>query len=236
MKYAFVDFRISSLEQSNLEKLGCDVIVCPPSFLLYKAICGHPDILLHFIDSKNIVLHRDIENNFKAKLSDMGFITSLSKSSLCNNYPKDIILNAVNTKDLFVHNLKYTDETLLNSISQKKISVNQGYTKCSTVILNDNLFITSDKTIYEALINEKKEVLLLPPGHISLPGLNYGFIGGTCGMFNDNTLVLYGNLNKYYYGELVLDFLYKNNISPIFLNNDTLIDRGSIFFLDSPNK
>jgi len=74
--------------------------------------------------------------------------------------------------------------------------------------------------------------LLLPPGDIELPGLNYGFIGGSCGLLDEKYLVFYGNLKNYKYGSEVLAFLDKYNITPIYLSDSNLIDRGSIFFLD----
>ncbi len=76
------------------------------------------------------------------------------------------------------------------------------------------------------------DVLLLPPGDIILPGLDYGFIGGTCGLLDNNTLAFYGNLNMYKYGDKVLNFLKKHNVKPIFLSRGKLIDRGSIFCID----
>ena len=45
----------------------------------------------------------------------------LSKNSLNDTYPKDIILNALITKEYFVHNTKYTDENLLKNVQYKKI-------------------------------------------------------------------------------------------------------------------
>jgi len=62
--------------------------------------------------------------------------------------------------------------------------------------------------------------------------LNYGFIGGTCGMVDSKTIVFYGNLDLYPHGNLIKIFLDKHGITPISLANSQLIDRGSIYFLD----
>lgn len=231
LKYAFVDYRISKEEKYNLESLGCTVITCPPSPLLYEAISGHPDILVHLISNKQVIVHKDIDFNFIQLLKNLNLEIHYSLDSLKDTYPYDIILNAVNLKDYFIHNLKFTDKNLLNNLSKKKlINVNQGYTKCSTAIIKDNAIITSDTSIYQALKNEPIDVLLLPSGDIILPGLNYGFIGGTCGKVDDK-IVFYGTLEKYKYGDLVLDFLKKHQMIPFYLSDTPLIDRGSILFL-----
>jgi hypothetical protein len=230
MKYAFVDYRITHEEKYNLEKLGCTVVCCPPSNLLYPSISGHPDILIHFIKKDSIIVHKDISAIFIDTIKNFGFKVCYSEASLKDKYPYDITLNAVNLKDHFIHNLNFTDKNLLSYVSYKKlIHVKQGYTKCSTCIVNDNAIITSDKSIYKAAKSENIDVLLLPPGNISLPGLNYGFIGGTCGLM-DNKLIFYGNLKNYRYGNLVLDFLKKYEVEPVYLSNNELIDRGSILF------
>ncbi|KGN03543.1 hypothetical protein Z969_00820 [Clostridium novyi A str. 4570] len=232
MKTLIVDYRISEEEKSSLINLGYKIIACPPSNKLYYAICGHPDILIHIINKKNIIVHKDTPNDFIQLLKTLGMNVILSKNSLDSKYPKDIILNAVNLSNYFVHYLKNTDEVLLNEMKKEKkklINTKQGYTKCSTAIVNDNAIMTSDTTIAKTLKDENIDVLLLPPGDIELPGLDYGFIGGTCGLIENNTLAFYGDLENYIYGKEVLDFLKKHKVEPVFLRKGKLIDRGSIF-------
>ncbi|NMM64049.1 hypothetical protein HBE96_15485 [Clostridium sp. P21] len=234
MKYAIVDFRTSFEEKNNLMNLGYEVLICPPSDLLYEAVCGHPDILLHIISDDTIMVHKDINKEFINKLTSMNFKVVFSQNSLEEKYPYDIFLNSVNMPNLFVHNLKYTDPNLMLYVKNKKlINVRQGYTKCSTAIVNEKAVMTSDKSIAKALLAENIDVLLLPPKDILLPGLNYGFIGGCCGLLDKNTMAFYGNLNNYLYGNEVINFLNKYNIKPIFLSSGKLIDRGSIFIIEN---
>ncbi|AKN32548.1 hypothetical protein Ccar_17455 [Clostridium carboxidivorans P7] len=233
MKYAIVDFRISDEEKGNLKKLGYEILICPPSNLLYEAVCGHPDILLHIISEDTIMVHKDMNKEFVDKLISINFKVVFSQNNLQEKYPYDIFLNSVNMPNLFVHNIKYTDPNLMLYIKDKKtINVKQGYTKCSTAIVNDKAIITSDKSIAKALINENIDVLLLPPGDILLPGLNYGFIGGCCGLLNKHSMAFYGNLENYLYGDEVIKFLEKYDINPIYLSSGKLIDRGSIFIVN----
>lgn len=233
MKYALVDYRINIIEKSNLEKLGCTVITCPPYEKLYKAVCGHPDMLVHVIDRKSILVHKNMPTHFVELLESLNFNVLKSHSSILAKYPYDIALNAVNLSSLFMHYLKYTDATLLDKVKNKiLINVKQGYTKCSTAVVSESAIITSDKSIANSLKSTDIDVLLLPPGDIDLPGLDYGFIGGCCGKVDDTTLAFYGDLSYYTYGKEVLSFLKKHNVKPVYLRNGKLIDRGSIFVVD----
>lgn len=233
MKYALVDYRINSVEKSNLEKLGCTVLLCPPYAKLYEAVCGHPDMLIHIIDNDNILVHKDMPLHFVQLLKSLNFNVLKSHSSISAKYPYDIALNALNLPNLFVHYLKYTDEILLDKIKNKiLINVKQGYSKCSTAIISEKAIMTSDKGIAVSLKSNKIDVLLLPPGDIELPGLDYGFIGGCCGKINDSTLAFYGDLSHYTYGNEVLSFLKKHKVEPVYLRNGKLIDRGSIFVVN----
>jgi hypothetical protein len=234
MKYAFIDFRTSNEEKLNLINLGYEILVCPPSNFLYDAVCGHPDMLLHIIDSKTIMVHKDMNENFVDKLKNLNFNVVFSKNTLKYTYPEDVILNSVCLDNLFIHNLKYTDDNLLAYMNSKKIlNVKQGYTKCSTAVISEKSIITSDKNIAKTLSKENIDVLLLPPGDIELPGLDYGFIGGCCGLLDKNSIAFYGDLNCYAYGNIVLEFLKKNNVKPIFLKSGKLVDRGSLFITEN---
>ncbi|MCB2293789.1 hypothetical protein LGK95_09675 [Clostridium algoriphilum] len=231
MKNVIVDFRITSEEKENLISRGFDLLICPPSNLLYKAVEGHPDMLMH-ISGNNIVVHKNMDDEFIHKLGLQSYKVYKSNLTLKTKYPHDICLNSLSIANLFVHSINFTDTKLLSLLKDKKlINVNQGYTKCSTCIVNDHAIITSDVTIAKALSLERIDVLLIPPGDILLPGLNYGFIGGATGLIEDNVLAFYGHLDYYLYGKEVLQFLKKHNVEPVFLRTGKLIDRGSIFRL-----
>ncbi len=196
------------MKKKQFRKNNIKVILCPSSPLLYPAVCGHPDMLLHIMDNKNIILHKNMDKEFVELLKNFGINVILSSNSLKDKYPTDIMLNALNIGDIFMHKLNYTDPTLLSLIKHKKLlDTSQGYSKCSTAIVSENAVITSDMKIGKILKENYIDVLLLPPGDIILPGLDYGFIGGTCGLLDNNTLAFYGNLNMYKYGDKVLNFL-----------------------------
>ncbi|MGH4051509.1 MAG: DUF6873 family GME fold protein [Clostridium sp.] len=226
-----IDFRTDKEEKEHLVSLGYNLLICPPSSLLYDAVCGHPDMLMHICDN-NIVVHKDMDSEFIQDLVLLNYKVHKSNLSLKIEYPYDVSLNALSIGNLLVHSINSTDPALLSFFKHKKlINVKQGYTKCSTCIVNDHAIITADVSISKALTPMKIDVLLLPPGDILLPGLNYGFIGGATGLLENNVLAFYGHLDHYLYGKEVLEFLKKHKVEPVFLRNGKLIDRGSILRL-----
>jgi len=229
MNNLIVDFRIHNEESEYLISRGYTLLVCPPSNVLYDAVCGHPDMLMHIIGN-SIIVHKNMPSEFIQELALLNYKVFKSNLTLQKLYPYNVGLNSLTIDNLFVHNLKFTDTKLLSLLINKKIiNVKQGYTKCSTCIVNNHAIITSDPSIAKALSLEKIDVLLVPPGDILLPGLNYGFIGGATGLIEDNILAFYGHLDHYLYKKEVLIFLKKHKVEPVFLRNGKLIDRGSIF-------
>lgn len=233
--YAFVDYRITDEEMANLLKLNLEVIKIPKCNKIYDAINGHPDIQMNILKNNtnnDLIIHKDISQNFRNILEEKRIKYIVSEKSLESSYPSDIILNALILKDYFIHTLAYTDENLFNS-QKSKINVNvpQGYTKCSVLPINENALITSDKGIYKILNTYGFDILLLPPGDILLPSLNYGFIGGAGGMISPHKIAFFGELDQYKYGNQVKKFLLKHGVTPIYLRKGKLIDRGSLFVL-----
>lgn len=233
--YAFTDYRITDEEILNLSKLNIEVIKIPKCNRVYEAINGHPDIQINVLKNSTnnkLIVHKDISEDFRNILEEKNIKYIVSEKSLERSYPSDIILNALILKDYFIHTLAYTDENLFNSqISKINVNVPQGYTKCSVLPINENALITSDKGIYNVLKEYDFDILLLPPGDILLPSLDYGFIGGTGGMISNNRIAFFGELDYYKYGNEVKSFLSRHGVSPIYLKKGKLIDRGSLIVL-----
>lgn len=232
MKYAVVDYRISLEEIYNLENLGYKILKCPKSSEVYEAINGHPDIQMHVVDEKNIILQRNADNFFMESLASCGYNLIKSSHSLKDKYPRDIILNSYSTESFFIHNTLYTDQQLLCRVQDKIIiNVKQGYTKCSILPVDNKAVITNDPSIERSLKKYDFDVLLLPYGDISLPGFNYGFIGGCGGKTSLGEMCFFGHLKYYKYKNEIINFLNRYNIKPIYLYNGPLIDRGSLFVI-----
>lgn len=233
--HCFIDYRVTKEELLILSKLNMNPILVPKCSEVYEAINGHPDIQLNILKNKSsdkVIIQKNISQDFKEvlKLNNIKYI--VSKNSLSNTYPNDIILNSLILENQFIHTLKYSDENLLKSQSSKThINVPQGYTKCSILPVRDNALITSDKGIFNSLKTFDFDILLLPPGDILLPSLNYGFIGGVGGMISNNKMAFFGDLDNYKWGNEIKKFLFKYDVSPIALRKGKLIDRGSLLTL-----
>ena len=190
---------------------------------VYPEISTHADILLCQLGlwEKAQVFHGDPEK-------------------LARNYPGNICYNAVCTGKYFIHNLQYTDPDLLAAAGTKaeaehtnltKIHVKQGYTRCSLLPVDDRSFITSDTGIAKTLADYDTDVLLISPGHILLPGFDYGFIGGTGGglpLASRRRLVVNGNIETHPDYKKIATFLEDRDIDLYDPNNSPLMDIGSI--------
>lgn len=230
MKKCFVDSRISPKEFEKLSKENITIFKVPSSTKLYSAISSHPDIQINILNKNKIIVHKEFYLNCSENLSDVEII--FTDSTLESTYPNNIFLNAVNLKEFFIHNLKFTDKKLLDQVNDKTlINVKQGYTKCSCAIVNNNAIITSDVGIYNALKKYPIDVLGIPSGDILLPDMNYGFIGGCCGLISKDTLAFFGNIKHHSYGSDIEKFLIKHDVKPLYLSEEKLIDRGSILTL-----
>lgn len=152
-------------------------------------------------------------------------------------YPGNIIYNAACTGRFFMHNLKYTDPGLLeyakNISSQAApdktleiINVPQGYTKCNTLIVDENSIITSDVGIYNSCYG-KLDILLIEKGHILLRGFDYGFIGGASGRVGD-TIIFNGDLKQHPDHEKIAAFIENRDLKIKYFSEYPLEDIGSI--------
>ena len=233
--HCFVDYRVTKEELLNLSTLNMNPILIPKCSEVYEAINGHPDIQLNILKNKSlsqIIVQKDISKCFKEILKANSINYIISKNSLSNTYPGDIILNSLILENYFIHNLRHSDEELLKSQNSKvHINISQGYTKCSILPVRDNALITSDKGIFKSLKDYDFDILLLPPGDILLPSLNYGFIGGVGGMISNDKMAFFGDLDSYKWGAEIRKFLFKYDVLPIALRKGKLIDRGSLLTL-----
>lgn len=233
--HCFIDYRVTKEELLNLSKLNINPILVPKCNDVYDAINGHPDIQLNILKNKSsnkIIIQKNISQYFKEVLKANNINYIVSKKSLSNTYPDDIILNSLILENYFIHTLKYSDENLLKSQDSKiHINVPQGYTKCSILPVRDKALITNDKGIFNSLKNFDFDILLIPPGDILLPSLNYGFIGGVGGMISNNKMAFFGDLDSYKWGDEIKRFLFKYDVLPIALRKGKLIDRGSLLVL-----
>lgn len=204
-----------------LLNLGFECIMLQNNQKIANQVSSHADMSIINLKNGLWVVDRNILPPIKA---------IKSKKALSQKYPENIGLNALIIGNHFFHNLKYTDERILENLDKNMIlhNVKQGYTNCSVLVLRENLCITSDKSIYDELIKTEINTLLIKSGGISLLGYDYGFIGGCGFMIDKNTLCLTGKLEKHESFEQIKKFLYEYNINILYLTNEVIFDIGGI--------
>lgn len=204
------------------------VILIPKDERFDSRISSHPDLVISIIDDTLFIDEYASINIFK-QLDDLGVPYIIGSSRLSAVYPEDIAYNAVITKDFLIHNLNYTNTLLLKHceyMNKTLIHTKQGYTKCSTVVAGNDALITSDRGIYD-LAKDFMNVLLIQPGHVSLEGYDYGFLGGTSGVIDD-TVIFHGDLRKHPDFFNISSFLEVAQKKMLYFDEFPLTDIGSI--------
>lgn len=232
VKAVLIDGRADEEIVNSLSKHGASIVETCPHPNLYKAVSGHPDMFLHHVGDGRIVYAPYTEKKTLDCLKNLGFELVQGLTELSSKYPRNIAYNVARVGNCAIHNLKYTDRVLRDELEKqqvKLIHVNQGYTKCSVAVVDDNSIITSDCGIARVLEREGIEVLLIEgEDRIVLPGLSMGFIGGSSGKIGYNKMAFTGNLNTLKFGAEIKYFLKRKNIDIVCLNDGQVIDIGTI--------
>ncbi len=212
----------------KLNDLGIKTVEIPANPRLPVPVNSHADLqLLHsgknniFVQSEHLFIG---ESSLKFNLTKIG-------AEAGNRYPEDVRLNCAlignnlicNTKTIAREILEFAQHSGFNIIN-----VNQGYTKCSICIVNENTIITDDESIYTAAGNFLNDALLISKGSIGLNGYNYGFIGGCCGKIDKDKIAFNGRIESHSDCNRIIDFLSKHNIECFELHNERLTDIGGI--------
>lgn len=212
-KKEFKDF----LEENKIEYL---LTIDNPN--LDKRIADHPDLSVFVIDSKNIIVDENVYDYYKKNLEDINVIKG---QKVNKNYPKDSIYNVVKFKNFYIHN-DFTEKNIEKFLKDYKfLKVNQGYTRCSSIVLNDSI-ITSDYGIYKKL-KKKINIILIEEEKIDLDGFDKGFIGGTCGKLSDKLLIFNGDIKSLSCYGIIYKQSKKENIDIIY-PKCKLLDTGSL--------
>jgi hypothetical protein len=150
-------------------------------------------------------------------------------------YPENILLNCLFLNNTLYGKLDSTDDSVIHYCRNnniKLVNVNQGYTRCSTLAINNKAAITADKSIEKALKNNGVEVLLIEPGYIKLDGFDYGFIGGAS-FCDNNKVFFFGNIEMHPDHSKISEFIYDHNSDLEVLCQDmTITDIGGAVIAD----
>lgn len=169
------------------------------------------------------------------KIRDKVFTLKDCVKKVGKNYPENVLLNCLYFKDKLYGKLSAVEPTVLSFCKEQNIepvNVNQGYSRCSTLVISDNAVITADKSIEKAMKNNGAEVLLVSSGDILLEGFDYGFIGGA-GFCDNNIVYFFGNVKKHPDYNKIKAFCEKHYSSiEILCEEKPLTDIGGAVVLD----
>lgn len=230
-----IDGRVDDVTVENLEKLNIKVIKTIKCADVQESISYHPDIVLHPIDHKTLIVAPNVYDYYEESLSNLGIKVIKGETVLKYDYPFDIAYNVGRLKDIAIHNFKYTDEKLKFYLKKKNlnfINVNQGYTKCSLAIIDDISGITSDNYIYKTLSKLGYHMLLIQPGYIKLENEKYGFIGGSTGSLSFDTIIFSGTINHHPDYNKIVKFINERGKNIIYLSKNQITDIGTLINLN----
>lgn len=187
MKTVFISNQSPNTLCSIFKDMGLDPVLLPSEPSLPEPVASHADMLMF-----GNILQKDYYERNKELFE--GFDIILAEEHFGDEYPKDVLLNAFAVGDLLFGRLESLSDEI-RKLYSKEVNLRQGYAKCSTLLFGDNA-VTSDKGIADVLSEYGIEVLRIAPGHIRLPGYDYGFIGGTSFVY-ENKVIFFGNIEEH---------------------------------------
>jgi len=218
------------LPAKNVLKSFGELQTLETSGFVYKSISGHPDIFM-CRGAEGVVVAPGMPEQLMGAIQHSGTSVFIGESNPGKTYPESARYNAVVTDEYIIHNLKITDPAIFKTFpGRKHLHVNQGYTRCNLLALDDSHFITSDHGIEKTLMAKGKIILFADPAPVKLKGQPYGFFPGCCGMMEKEVLIS-GSLKFHPQGEEISEFLVSAGFGYKELYEGALTDVGGIFVI-----
>lgn len=214
-----------------LEQMRITPFATEPDCRLPAQIAWHPDMQASVLGSKLFVLQG---GPLRKKLCQQNLECFETLQIPGDRYPTDAICNVLSWGQFVLGNPCTADGTILQEAKDagfKWIPVKQGYTACSTAMVDKYAAITADPGVAAQLEKYGVEVLHIAPGHIALPGYQTGFFGGCCGKIAPDIMVFVGRLESHPDGKQIRDFLQIHGITAVELFDHGLLDVGGILSL-----
>lgn len=213
-------------------------IICVPDQLdVDQRLKSHVDLSV-FVGNDFIVAHKSVYDAIRLQLIESLCETWVEKhlikghAPLGRDYPNDIPYNALQLKEHFFHKIDKTETEILEKMSCEHVNVKQGYTRCSTLKIDEKSVITEDLGLYKHFRHYGYDVLLIQKGHIELEGFPYGFFGGTAARVKDEIL-FNGALVEHPNRKAIIEFIEQRGLRIRTLHSGKLIDCGSFHYFDA---
>ncbi len=195
---------------------------------------GHPDLAIFPLLGGYALCAPEVYPAYQPVLAPFGITLVPGTASLSCDYPGDIAYNVLKADGCAFARWDSTDPqiaALLDECGIVRHDVRQGYARCSTVLF-DGFMITADPSIKEAGERAGFKVLSVSPGHVELPGYEYGFLGGASGILDGNTIVFFGDLDFHPDGSAIRQFIKTNGFSVKEMPGKPLRDIGTLLCIE----
>lgn len=227
--FIIIDKKIPEPAKEVLKQYG-ELLELETSGITYDAISGHPDIFFHQANDQ-LICAPNTPDNYLSILEEKEIDFILGEQPVGEKYPASSAYNAVSVNNLLIHNFRNTDSSITTLLEDADlIHVDQGYTRCNILALDDQHFITSDEKVKRVLERFNKDCLYVSPEDILLPGFKHGFFGGCSGLLEKEVFII-GSLRHYNEGNKVQQYLTGKGYEIIELYDGQLFDGGSILFI-----
>ncbi len=231
MRIAIISPNASQTIRKNLKRLDLEPVEIPRCPSVEKSLSGHPDIQI-FLHGTKVFCHPGIEMTFLKRIEKYAQVI-ICESMISEPYPLNISYNIACTGSIAFHKRSHTDSTIaeyLGSLNIPLVNVNQGFTKCATLIINDNHIITADRSIHRIAEANNITSLIIESGDIELPGYRYGFIGGATGTLKD-AILFTGRISQHRDYKKIREGIEQSGKKIIYLSVEKAVDLGTIFVI-----
>ena len=196
------------------EKRGVELLPIPANPVVDPRLAFHADLTLLHLNAQMFATVSDLFIPLPVNCSSILRIQTIEQESA---------LNICIIGDYAICN---EQTAAMNLAWLKKIPVNQRYARCSVCVVDEHSIITADHGIAKSC-QGLLDVLEIEPGHIELPGYDYGFIGGCSFKLNAHELAFTGSLRNHPDAERIVGFLRERSVEPVYLTESNLLDIGS---------
>lgn len=211
---------------SCLRNNGVRVIEIEENYKLERKISSHADMNLLYAGNGSYLAYSKILPN------EFNFISETEPEA--PNYEKSTKLNCAIFGGYCICNPK-TATKAIERLNYKLIPVNQGYSKCSVLIVDDESIITADDGVEKEALKHNVNVLKVKQDKIQLNGFSHGFIGGIGGKLGKSVLGISGDPKKMENYDKISSFCRNKGVYLESLSKGSITDIGSIIPLKETN-
>lgn len=213
------------------KKTGIDTVAVNPYKRLAPPVASHPDMLFCVLD-KTVFCYHDymVENDLCDIIKNAGYDLVFVSNKCAPEYPFDISLNVLIMGKTLFCNIRHTATEIIDYAKVNGytvFNVKQGYSACSTLVVDENTAITSDFGMMNAINSCEKKALYIDNTGIVLPGYDRGFIGGACAKIGGR-VCFFGDISAFSEGEKISKLLAEKEISSVSIVSGNLYDFGGI--------